>query len=155
MTTQSDPARLNQAIDDLNAKIKEFRRKNPKGDPKELRDLLKDLADSHSGSQAINAAQPLSAPPINPSLDFGVVEPNTTGPNVFVDPSFGPPAISFNGGVTIDSAPASATVSASIIGDTRHFRVRDITTMEWVLEPIDPRRVAAWTPWSTSKGESS
>ncbi len=71
-------------------------------------------------------------------LNFGAVLPNSTGPNISVDPSFGPPGISFAGGVQIASAPVDAVLRAHIERDPVHFRVRDITVLEWVLEPVDP-----------------
>jgi hypothetical protein len=70
------------------------------------------------------------------SLNFGGVPPGL-GPSILVDPSLGPPAISFNGGVQIKDVPADATVTFSVTGDTSHFRVRDVTVMQWELEPID------------------
>ena len=71
------------------------------------------------------------------SIDFGVVGLGTTGPDISVDPSFGPPRISFNGGVQINSAPTDAIVTARIIGDSAHLMVRDITILEWVMEEVD------------------
>src|SRR5262245_21200816 len=70
------------------------------------------------------------------TLSFGGVAPGP-GPSILVDPSLGPPAISFNGGVRIDDVPADASVTVGISGDTSHFRVRDVTVMEWEIEPAD------------------
>src|SRR5262249_52385561 len=58
-------------------------------------------------------------------LDFGGVLPGSSGPDITVDPSFGPPGISFNGGVEIQAVPSDAQVTATIEGDTAHFKVRD------------------------------
>jgi hypothetical protein len=71
-------------------------------------------------------------------INFGGVVPGSFGPDISVDPSFGPPAISFNGGYEIEAVPADAQITARIEGDTTHFAVRDIIVMEWVLEPVDP-----------------
>jgi hypothetical protein len=71
-------------------------------------------------------------------LNFGAVAAGSDGPSIAVDPSFGPPAISFAGGVQIAQAPADANVTATIEGDTSTFQVRDVVLMEWVLEPVDP-----------------
>ena len=72
------------------------------------------------------------------NLNFGAVHAGASGPNIYVDPSLGPPAISFNGGVEIKSAPVDAQVTAHIEGDTVHFGVRDIILMEWTMEDVDP-----------------
>lgn len=81
-------------------------------------------------------ATPVNYSPTN--LNFGAVRPETIGPDISVDPSFGPPAISFNGGIEIKSAPVNAQVTARVVGDTVHFRVRDIILLEWTMEPVDP-----------------
>ncbi len=72
------------------------------------------------------------------NLAFGGVAPGSFGPDITVDPSFGPPAVSFNGAVQIPVVPADARITASITGDTAHFAVRDMIAMEWVWEPVDP-----------------
>jgi hypothetical protein len=73
-----------------------------------------------------------------PRLDFGAVAPGSTGPSIIVDPSFGPPGVSFAGGVQIDPAPADARVTVGIERGTPVFQIRDIILMEWVLESVDP-----------------
>src|SRR5215471_13519486 len=70
-------------------------------------------------------------------LNFGGVTPGSSGPNISVDPSLGPPRVSFAGSVQIKEAPANANVTAFVEGDST-FKVRDIIIMEWVLEPVDP-----------------
>jgi hypothetical protein len=90
---------------------------------------------SQMSSLLQNAAAPVVFTPSN--LNFGGVVPGSSGPDIDVDPSLGPPAISFNGGVQIKAAPSDALVTARIEGDTMHFQVRDIIVMEWVLEPVD------------------
>jgi hypothetical protein len=70
------------------------------------------------------------------NLNFGGVAPGS-GPDISVDPSSGPPAISFAGGVSITEVPANAVVTTTITGDTAHVRIRDVTVLEWMLEPVD------------------
>ena len=98
---------------------------------------LTSTAKSPAASAPKQAAIPVVFTP-STGLNFGGVLPGSSGPDITVDPSFGPPAISFNGGVEIQAVPADAQVTATIEGDTTHFKVRDITVMEWVLEPVDP-----------------
>lgn len=71
-------------------------------------------------------------------IAFGGVTPGSFGPDISVDPSMGPPAINFNGGVQIPAVPVDALLTARVEGDTAHFSLRDIIVMEWVLEPVDP-----------------
>jgi hypothetical protein len=80
------------------------------------------------------------ATPVNfsPSaLDFGGVFPGSDGPDITVDPSLGPPAISFAGGVKIDPVPSDALLTAKILGDTSQFKLRDVIVMEWQLKEVD------------------
>jgi len=73
------------------------------------------------------------------AIDFHGVPPASDGPNISVDPSFGPPAISFAGGVQVPEVPAADAITATIEDDAAGvYRVRDITVMEWTLEPVDP-----------------
>jgi hypothetical protein len=81
-------------------------------------------------------ATPVNYSPDN--LNFGAVRPGASGPNIYVDPSLGPPAISFTGGVEIKSAPVDAQVTAHILEDNSRFGVRDIILMEWTMEDVDP-----------------
>jgi len=69
------------------------------------------------------------------SLDFGAVAPGSTGPN----PVGGGASVTINmaGGVTYDGAPAG-TVSASISGDTVHFKLSGITIFDWVWQAVPP-----------------
>lgn len=71
------------------------------------------------------------------NLDFGGIEPGGSGPDISVDPSLGPPRISFKGGVAIKAVPGAATVRASIAGDAL-FSVRDLIAMDWTWEEVDP-----------------
>jgi len=85
--------------------------------------------------------QPAAKTPVQYSPDniaFGGVAPGSLGPDISVDPSFGPPAVSFNGGVRITAVPIDAAVTARMEGDAAHFSVRDIIVMESVLEDVDP-----------------
>jgi hypothetical protein len=70
-------------------------------------------------------------------LNFGAVSPNSSGPDISVDPSFGPPHLSFAGAIQIKSVPADARVTAQL-DDTAHFAVRDVIALEWVWEEVDP-----------------
>jgi hypothetical protein len=74
-------------------------------------------------------------------LNFGPVRPGSSGPDISVDPSFGPPGISFNGSVQVTSAPVDAVVTARVDRDRLHFTVRDITVLEWRLEPVPPEEL--------------
>ena len=46
-------------------------------------------------------------------LNFGGVEPGSSGPDITPPLGGGPPGISFNGGISINPAPADATVTGS------------------------------------------
>lgn len=129
-------AQLAQAIHQLTAQITAFRKAHPhEGTPPELQDLIDELADAENGFQTkCGPPRPLSFLPSN--LDFGIVLPRTTGPSLVVDPSIPPPRVSFNGGIEIDSAPADATVNASITGDTTHFQVRDIIVIDTFVDEV-------------------
>jgi hypothetical protein len=70
-------------------------------------------------------------------LNFGAVSPNSTGPDISVDPSFGPPQISFVGALQIKNVPVDAKVTATVAG-TPNLKVRDIIAMDWVWEDVDP-----------------
>jgi len=70
-------------------------------------------------------------------LDFGAVSPGSSGPDITVDPSFGPPRVSFAGAVQIKNVPANANVTARF-EQTANFKVRDIIALEWVWEEVDP-----------------
>ena len=72
------------------------------------------------------------------AVHFGTVRPGSAGPDISVDPSFGPPALSFNGGVQIKKVPVDATVRARVVGDSSTFGVRDTIALEWTLEEVDP-----------------
>lgn len=72
------------------------------------------------------------------SLNFGAVSPQSNGPDISVDPSFGPPAISFAGALRIPNVPTVTTVSASIRTGAPNFKVRDLIAMDWVWEEVDP-----------------
>jgi hypothetical protein len=73
------------------------------------------------------------------SIGFGGVVPGSGGPDISVDPSFGPPGISFAGGVTIKSAPSTTTVRADIADNVANaFAVRDLFVLDWQLEDVDP-----------------
>jgi hypothetical protein len=72
------------------------------------------------------------------SLSFGAVAPESGGPDISVDPSFGPPGISFAGAVSVTNVPAPATVTAAIKSGAPIFKVRDLIVLDWVLEPVDP-----------------
>jgi hypothetical protein len=72
------------------------------------------------------------------AFDFGFVPPGSDGPDISVDPSFGPPAISFAGGVEVDDAPVGDLLSARIEDDaTGVYRLRDLTVMALTLETVD------------------
>jgi hypothetical protein len=71
-------------------------------------------------------------------FDFGAVVPGSTGPDVSVDPSFGPPQVSFNGALQIKNVPVDANVTANLEDETPYFKVRDIIALEWVWEEVDP-----------------
>ena len=64
-------------------------------------------------------------------LDFGAISPGSSGPDITVDPRFGPPHASFTGAVQIKNVPANANITARF-GRTDHFMVRDIIATEWV-----------------------
>ena len=117
---------LKRSIRIVKARIAALRRTHPEDIPPELQDLFDKLAAGEDALQTICGPLPQLSFVVHGRLDFGFVMPGTTGPNLFVDPSIPPPAISFAGGITIQSAPADAIVSASITGDTAHFQVRDI-----------------------------
>jgi hypothetical protein len=70
-------------------------------------------------------------------LDFGGVSPNSAGPDISVDPTFGPPQVSFAGALQIKNVPVDATVVARIEG-TSNISVRDLIAMDWVWEYVDP-----------------
>ncbi|WP_142251468.1 hypothetical protein [Bradyrhizobium sp. UNPF46] len=70
-------------------------------------------------------------------LDFGAVSPGAAGPDITVDPSFGPPRISFAGAVQIKNVPVDAVVTARF-AHRSVFSVRDIIALEWVWETVDP-----------------
>jgi hypothetical protein len=64
--------------------------------------------------------------------------PTLKDPNISVDPSLGPPAISFAGGLTVRAAPANDHLTAHIEDDAAGiYRVRDMTVMKWTREPVD------------------
>jgi hypothetical protein len=67
-------------------------------------------------------------------FNFGGVPFGSSGPDI--TPINELP--SFNGGYEITDAPADATLSANISGDTDHFFVRDIYVMEWTWRFVDP-----------------
>src|SRR5207249_6337092 len=96
-------AQLAQAIHQLTAQIAAFRKAHPHGGTlPELQDVIDELADAENAFQTKCGPPPqLSFLPKN--LDFGIVLPGTTGPSLAVDPSIPPPAISFQGGIEIDS----------------------------------------------------
>src|SRR5690348_13861874 len=71
-------------------------------------------------------------------IDFGGVAPGSSGPDITVDPSAGPPHTSFAGGVQITNAPVDARITAHIENDTTHFMVRDVIIMQWEVEEIAP-----------------
>jgi hypothetical protein len=71
-------------------------------------------------------------------FDFGAVIPGSTGPDISVDPSFGPPQVSFAGAVQIKVVPVDANVTAAVAEGTAFFKVRDIIALEWVWEEVDP-----------------
>lgn len=96
----------------------------------------KKFLDGLTETGSVNPTTPVTFSPA--SMKLGAVRPGTTGPDISVDPSFGPPAISFNGGVEIKTVPANAQVTAHVVGDPFHFGVRDIILMEWTLEEVDP-----------------
>ena len=75
---------------------------------------------------------------VTSTIDFGGVPPGSQGPDISVDPSFGPPGISFAGGVQIREVAADTALSAQVIDGSGHFSLRDITVMEWTLEDVDP-----------------
>ncbi|RQP23646.1 hypothetical protein [Piscinibacter terrae] len=77
-------------------------------------------------------------PALTTALQFGGVRPGSLGPDISVDPSIGPPAISFKGAVRIDNVPSSTTVRAHISGDSGVFQVRDLIVLDWILEEVDP-----------------
>lgn len=66
------------------------------------------------------------------SLSFGGVLPGSSGPDI--TPVSDLP--SFAGGIQIKSAPADATATFNISGDTDHFSIRDVFLMELVDEPV-------------------
>jgi len=70
------------------------------------------------------------------TVAFGGVLPGSSGPDITVNPTFGPPGINFAGGIQIN-APADATVHATISGDTSVFQVRDLTVLDFELQPVD------------------
>jgi hypothetical protein len=70
-------------------------------------------------------------------LDFGAISPGSSGPDITVDPTFGPPRVNFAGAVQIKNVPANANVTARF-EQTSNFKVRDIIAMEWVWEEVDP-----------------
>ena len=75
-------------------------------------------------------------------LDFGCVQLGSGGPDISVDPSFGPPGVSFNGGIVIRDAPSDTTIqNIKVVNfNTQHahstFGLRDIVVMEWFWEPV-------------------
>jgi hypothetical protein len=71
-------------------------------------------------------------------FDFGAVIPGSTGPDISVDPSFGPPQVSFSGAVQIKNVPVDASVTARVEEGTAFFKVRDVIALEWVWEEVDP-----------------
>ena len=71
-------------------------------------------------------------------LDFGSVPPGAEGPDISLDPSFPVDAISFEGGIQIQRAPARASVTTSITGDTLHFQIRDVSVLHFVMRDVDP-----------------
>ena len=75
------------------------------------------------------------------SLNFGGVPPGSAGPDISVDPSLPPTAISFAGGVKIAEVPADDTVTARIAGNDGPYQVRDLSALEWVLEDADPNEL--------------
>jgi len=74
------------------------------------------------------------------SLNFGGVPPGSQGPNITLDPSFPIDALSSAGGIGI-KAPVAANVTATVIGDTSHFSVRDVFVRHFVMRDVDPNEL--------------
>ena len=72
------------------------------------------------------------------SLDFGGVPPGSSGPDITLDPSLPPTAVSFAGGIKTAEVPVAGNVTAVITDDSFHFQVRDVLALAWVLEEVDP-----------------
>jgi len=72
------------------------------------------------------------------SLNFGAVAPGSSGPDVSVDPSLGPPAISFSGSIRVKNVPVAANVTAAVKSGAPVFKIRDVIALEWVMEEVDP-----------------
>src|SRR5438270_255501 len=80
---RSSESEVQQTIDDLNAKIKAFRQKQPAGIPPKLGNLLKQIATAHRDLQEIQENRLLSPPAFQSTIglsaksfvDFGFVRP--------------------------------------------------------------------------------
>ena len=88
----------------------------------------------------------------NPAnLNFGAVVPEFNVPDISVDPSFGPPAISFSGALRIPNVPVSTNVTAAIKSGAPNFKVRDLIAMDSVSEEARPGRIASRPSRATTK----
>jgi hypothetical protein len=72
------------------------------------------------------------------TLSFSGAAPGSSGPDITVDPSFGPPQVSFAGAVQIKNVPVAANLTAQVTSAGSVFKVRDIIAMDWVSEEVDP-----------------
>ena len=72
------------------------------------------------------------------SLDFGGVPRYSCGPDITLDPSLPPTAVSFAGGIKTAEVPVAGNVTAAITDNSFHFQVRDVLALAWVLEDVDP-----------------
>lgn len=72
------------------------------------------------------------------NLNFGAVSPESSGPDISVDPSLGPPALSFSGALRIPSVSVSTNITAVIKSGSPYFRIRDVIALDWVWETVDP-----------------